>query len=378
MRPGTPPVRLARVVPICTALFLLTGAAVGWVLIAPTASNEDTEPTPSYDVTEVQQRDLRIGTTLTGRWGYGPERPIAVRASGTVTWLPPIGTRAELGDVLMRVDNHPIVLMYGDTPAYRSMDDGSRAGGKEDPGPATATGTDGLVGTPTTTPTEAPASEGPDVEQLERGLSQLGYTGFSVDEEFTAGTAAAVRAWQTDLDVTATGSVGLGDIVFLPEPVRLHPSPDSLGRGVTETSVLQSGTTRLVTAETDDSSWAEEGVRVKVTLPNQRTASGRVVSAGWPEGDSDTGQAGTKQVTIRLMKDHPGVAPGPVKITYIAARRRDVLTVPVTALVALAEGGYAVELADGGFVGVEPGLYAEGVVEVTGDIEAGTQVRVPR
>jgi multidrug efflux pump subunit AcrA (membrane-fusion protein) len=48
--------------------------------------------------------------------------------------------------------------------------------------------------------------------------------------------------------------------------------------------------------------------------------------------------------------------------------------------VALAEGGYAVEVADGAetrLVAVEPGFYADGLVEVTGEVSPGDQVVVP-
>ena len=57
------------------------------------------------------------------------------------------------------------------------------------------------------------------------------------------------------------------------------------------------------------------------------------------------------------------------------------LAVPVEALLALAEGGYAVEVSDGDgtthLVGVELGVFADGLVEITGDVEAGDQVVVP-
>jgi hypothetical protein len=53
----------------------------------------------------------------------------------------------------------------------------------------------------------------------------------------------------------------------------------------------------------------------------------------------------------------------------------------VTALVALAEGGYAVEVADGAtthLVGVDTGLFAGGNVEVTGAaLREGQRVVVP-
>ena len=58
------------------------------------------------------------------------------------------------------------------------------------------------------------------------------------------------------------------------------------------------------------------------------------------------------------------------------------LTVPVAALVALAEGGYGVEVVDGRrtrYVAVETGLFAGGRVEVTGDgLAEGMTVGMPR
>ena len=62
--------------------------------------------------------------------------------------------------------------------------------------------------------------------------------------------------------------------------------------------------------------------------------------------------------------------------------REDVLAVPVNALVALLEGGYAVErVADDGtstLVGVELGIFQDGWVEVRADgLDAGDAVAVP-
>ncbi len=62
----------------------------------------------------------------------------------------------------------------------------------------------------------------------------------------------------------------------------------------------------------------------------------------------------------------------------------DVLAVPVNALVALLEGGYAVEVVGRRrgaprTSGVETGLFEDGKVEVTGDgLAAGDLVVVPR
>ena len=60
----------------------------------------------------------------------------------------------------------------------------------------------------------------------------------------------------------------------------------------------------------------------------------------------------------------------------------DVLSVPVSALLALVEGGYAIEIPDDDgtrLVGVETGMFADGFVEISGDgLEAGMEVVVPR
>ena len=60
---------------------------------------------------------------------------------------------------------------------------------------------------------------------------------------------------------------------------------------------------------------------------------------------------------------------------------RDALVVPVAALLALAEGGYAVEVVDETghhLVGVRLGAFADGLVAVTGDVRAGQHVVVPK
>ena len=71
----------------------------------------------------------------------------------------------------------------------------------------------------------------------------------------------------------------------------------------------------------------------------------------------------------------------------------NVLYVPVNALLALAEGGYALEVYDGelgngtfegesgvdtSYIAVEIGVFTEGFVEVVGNISEGQLVVVPR
>jgi hypothetical protein len=71
----------------------------------------------------------------------------------------------------------------------------------------------------------------------------------------------------------------------------------------------------------------------------------------------------------------------PVGVTLVSAKVENVLTVPVAALVALAEGGYGVQVVEGSttrYVPVKTGMFANGRVEISGaGIQAGTVVGVP-
>src|SRR4030042_163865 len=54
------------------------------------------------------------------------EVALAVKSSGTITWLPEAGTTLEQGDVVAKVKETPVILLYGDLPGYRTLQDGSQ------------------------------------------------------------------------------------------------------------------------------------------------------------------------------------------------------------------------------------------------------------
>jgi membrane fusion protein, multidrug efflux system len=84
-------------------------------------------------------------------------------------------------------------------------------------------------------------------------------------------------------------------------------------------------------------------------------------------------------VTIADQAALGALEAAPVDVGFISATRADVLTVPVAALLALAEGGYGVEIVEGNTVTVKTGMFADGRVEVSGDaISEGMLVGVPR
>ena len=147
-----------------------------------------------------------------------------------------------------------------------------------------------------------------------------------------------------------------------------------------------SATRRVVTLELDArrQTLVREGQRVEIELPNGRIVQGRVAEIGkvakLPEGEDGS-------PTVEVVVDVPNArATGnldqaPVDVGIAREIRRNVLTVPVTALLALAGGGYAVEVEGGTteLVRVQPGLFADGLVEISGDgIREGIKVAVPR
>jgi hypothetical protein len=71
----------------------------------------------------------------------------------------------------------------------------------------------------------------------------------------------------------------------------------------------------------------------------------------------------------------------PVTVSIVSARASGVLAVPVSALVALAGGGYAVQVVSGGgahLTGVHTGLFSSSLVQVAGPgLRAGLNVEVP-
>jgi hypothetical protein len=226
------------------------------------------------------------------------------------------------------------------------------------------------------------------VKQLETNLRALGYRDLTVDESFTDSTAAAVKRWQKDLGLPQTGVVGVGDVVYAPGPARIAGTSVRIGADAKGDVLTYTGTGRHVTVQAPASgaAWAVKGAKVTVALPDGRSLPGAVASVGAEVSPPATQEAGggnaapTVPVVVDLADESAlgDLAGGPVTVTYILEERTDVLMVPVSALVALAEGGYGLELADGTFVAVQTGLFADGNVEVRGAaVREGLTVRVP-
>lgn len=379
-------------------------------------------PPRAGSLVPVTRTSLAERTSVDGQLGYGTEIPVPVKATGTVTWLPKEGATVARGGTLLRVNDRPVVLMYGALPMYRDLgltaprgdpaSDGGASDGGTSGGGTSGGGTSGgqAAGKGGAAPESSgsPASgtdasgedagtarasheiTGMDVLQLERNLAALGYTGFTVDEHFTTATAQVVKRWQKSLGVPRTGTVAVGDVVYASSRVRIGHAGVRPGAPAGPDALTFTSTSRKVTvnASSADAVWAVRGTTVEVRLPNGRSVEGKVASVGrqataaGTDGGGGAGQPGATVPVTVTVQDQAGLGrleSGPVTVEYVGREAEDVLAVPVAALVALAGGGYGLQTADGRYVPVKTGLFADGDVQVSGPaVRAGMKVRVPQ
>jgi hypothetical protein len=338
------------------------------------------DPAGSYTLVSQQQ----AATQSAGTQSAGTQ------SAGTINWLPGPGTVISRGQVVYRLDGQPVRLLFGTQSAWRTLELGD--------------------------------SDGADVRQLKQNLRALGFTAYgalTVDDHFDWATTVAIEQWQRAQGVPQTGVLTLGSVAFLPGAVRvitqqaLPGSPAQPG-----TPLLDLSSTGYVVSVPLDPSLRQlvhVGDRVQIQLPQGQTTPGRVsqigaataaagaqASAGssTPTGadasgqgagssssqgpsQGSTGPSATVPVTVSLdrPRDARGLDQVPVAVGITDTVHRNVLAVPITALLALANGGYAVAVQDHGtrtLIAVRPGVFDGNRVEVSSPrLRPGMQVEVP-
>jgi peptidoglycan hydrolase-like protein with peptidoglycan-binding domain len=379
--------RLMRAVLAVAVVAAATGAG-WWVATGAVAGQGGAAADPADDpdgaaaqaTATVERRTLTATESLDGTLGYDGDYKIPGGLAGTLTWILPAGTVVTTGEPLYEVDgSRRAFLMYGSRPAWRTLGAG--------------------------------VSDGNDVRQLEQNLLLLGFTrkGDEINRHWDSDTTAAVKRWQREHGQTADGVVQLGEVVFLPEAIRVTEATEAPGSRVGGGALLSATSNRRVVSvdlAADERDLLDLGAAVSVELPDGSTMEGTVAAIGRVAESSSDGQGGTSTtlpVTITLVDEDAAtdLDAAPVDVSVVTESRENVLTVPVGALLALIEGGYAVEVVDGPatsspspsdsassgasggsaathLVRVEPGLFDNGVVEVTSDgLEAGDTVVVP-
>jgi peptidoglycan hydrolase-like protein with peptidoglycan-binding domain len=353
-----------------TALFLLlivlVAAAVAllaWIAVDRSSSpgtSDVIEPLPTA-LAELERRDLVERETLKGTLGLDVLAVVSETRPGTITELAPEGSLIERGDVVYRLDERPTVFLNGAIPAFRTLERGVNAGS--------------------------------DVFQLEFNLVELGYDPdreIVPNNQFGRTTERAVKRWQRDLGIEDTGVVALGDVLFFPTAQRFGTHLVDVGaRIVAPTALAEITSIEQVVSldlDTDRQDLLNLGDVVAIEIPGSETIGGVVLEIGTeatevllPDGSS----AGTTvPVTIGVTGAIPsGLTNTPVDVVVIKQSRENALVAPVIALVALKGGGYAIETVSDTttvLLGVEPGLYADGFVEIGGSgLTEGMKVVVP-
>ena len=331
-----------------TALAVAIAAGVAITIFAlgsggGPAASASTSPTATAAVirTALASRQQVSGTLARA----GSYTLVVQQSSGTLSELPSPGTVIGRGQPLYWLDGQPVRLLYGTQAAWRPL----------------------MLGD----------SDGADVRQLKRNLLALGFTddgSLTVDDHFDWTTVGAIDEWQHAQGVLETGSLPLGSVGFLPGPVRVAAQRAIPGTPAQSgTAVLDLTSTALVVNVPLDPSLRQlvhVGDRVQIQLPEGQTTPGTVSHIGadttavasgqsTPTGSSanssaqaasgsssptSTGTSPSVPVTISL--DRPGDARGldqvPVEVGITDTVHRNVLAVPIGALLALANGGYAV------------------------------------
>jgi peptidoglycan hydrolase-like protein with peptidoglycan-binding domain len=283
--------------------------------------------------------DLVDEDEVAGELGYG--EPTELRGEGgVITRVPDPGELLELGEAAWDVDGHagPAVI-FGELPQWRRLD--------------------------------INADDGPDILQLEYNLARLGFHWGTVDEDFDADTRRAIRDWQESRGLERTGVVEIGDVVVVPDPVRVDELLLAVGERADGGVLTVTDVEQLVTipAEIDELDLFEVGDEVLVELPDDRRVGGTVREIANTATASEDGSV-TVEVIVALDAPEPALVAAPVAVIVQKTRVEGAVVVPIRALLALAEGGYAVERVTGStttLIGVEIGAFGDGVVQITSE-----------
>ncbi len=307
---------------------------------------------PSAPTEVVTRRDLTETRTSTASVSYGDPWQAAIEATGVVTRRHDRGTIVEPGQALIWLDTKPVYLAEGEVPVYRTLELTSRRASKQ--------------------------QTGDDVTQLQRFLLDQGHNDSDrliADGVFGTSTQRAVKAWQKANGLKETGAVDRSQLVFHPSSVRLDSAPQ-IGSQFDGLSITEGKQTLLAEFDNKSGSFLPIGGSIDLEFGDGSTATGTIV-----ESDSKVGDDGRRKIEVAIEVSTP--VPGGVDRVKVSASRvvaDAALVVPARALLALAGGGYAVEVqttTGPELRRVEIGAVVDDNVEITGAVVEGDEVVVP-
>ena len=271
---------------------------------------------PKASLATAEQRDLTRSETFDGRVGHGTETPLKLTGNGVITHLPAVGDVIRFGHELAEVDGEPVLLLEGERPAWREL------------GPDTG--------------------RDEDVRQLEAVLVAMGFADPAkvvVDNTWTPSTTAAVKAMQALNGMPIDGRLSLGEFVFSPEVIRIadvggHLGDDAGAAGLQTTGLDQSV---LATVKSSKIDLIELGARVTLEMPTGETIDGTIAKIEAAVVADDGSVTFPVDITTGALGVDDGTT---VEVDVDVVSAADAIAVPAEALLALAEGGYAVEVPD--------------------------------
>jgi hypothetical protein len=340
-----------RWVAVLLAGVLVGAAAAGYVVSRPTITSDE----PSAPET-LRVEEGTLGRTLrrpaTAAWEVAGT--IQAPTGGIITEVVASSGLVEPGEVLLRIDERPVVLVPGDIPVFRALEEGST---------------------------------GRDVAALQAYLASLGYIVDDTSTRYSTTTAAAVERWQQTLGIGQTGVIALGDVVFVPGSA-LH-APLRWTEAVFVGATLAPGTPileRLAPSPTLTIEFGgspppqlEPGVAGDVTFPNAAHRSvvlspiqsdlGRVWATLDPAGDDLCLGADCLDLV-------PAAGVTPLDVTFTLVPETTGPLVPVAALQTDAEGHVFLVLPDGRRQTVTVRVASGGSAIVDG-IAVGEEILLP-
>jgi hypothetical protein len=343
----------------------ITGAVVAIAVRGGAPAPAGSAPPPVTTATVVRT-DLATHVLTEGTLGYAASAPVVNHVVGTYTALPAAGAVINPGQPLYRVDNTPIVLMVGATPAWRPFQPGM--------------------------------ADGEDVTELQWNLISLGDASgllSTPDGHFGTATVDAIERWQHTAGLTVNGMIPFGGVVFLPKAVLVGAPNVALGQPAApgDTPYAATTTVRVVSVPLNPNlPSVAVGEAVSIILPTTTSTPGRITAvvpmptASGSGSSSSSGNTSGGATSMALVTPDLTAATGsalgePVQVSLTTESVTDVLALPIAALLALSGGGYGVEVVSAQgvhhLVGVTTGLFTGSQVQVSGaGIEAGTTVVV--
>jgi hypothetical protein len=367
-----------------SAVLVLGGLGFARWMGRADAAGAATEAVTPAATTTVTRDDISSARTLPGTLGYGAARTVTGSGHGVITWLPAAGATIARGQKVYAVDDQPVPLFYGRIPLFRDLAtkgtvgrdvrvvfDNLRALGYavgSQPAPGTVVGK--------AVPYSVPAASATAGQ-----MRIVGHTVHDGEAVLTTALITAIKAWQQKLELPVDGRLTVGSVLVLPAAVRVSGLSAQVGSPATGDVLSTTSTSKVITVQADqgDAATIDNGDRASVALSDGTTTSAKVTSVSTTLQTPEGADPASPKLAVTLALDHPSklkkVDSADLQVSFAAETHKQVLTVAISALLALQEGGYALQTPAGALIAVKTGIFANGRVEIRGTgVTEGLQV----